>query len=251
MGLRILVPVTGAFHGRLRVRRSSGRLDTEGLDRVLSEPSTRALNLALQLREHDAELVAVHVDKGGGEAILREAMAYGLDQGVLVENAPKPSDAGTRAATMAEVVKQNGPFDAVIGPARSEFGGFSGTLAALAGNLELPCVVGVRRIAPDDGGFAVGYTSIFGDYDLHIPRPCVVLAGDLPPAYPTSWGITASHEEKGLLRVDATTFGLAGPSTDRARVEGVPRAEQSLEEVDGATLVRRLRSRSLIAEGNP
>lgn len=243
---RILVPVTGAFHGRLRVRRSSGELDTEGLDRILSEPSARAIALAKSLQADGAELVAVHVDKGGGEDILREALAHGIDQGILLSGAEAVSDASVRAATIADVYAQHGPFDAVIGPARSEFGGFSGTLAAVAGNLDLPCVVGVRGIKAEEDGFRVDYRSIFGQYTLKIPRPCVVLAGAVEPSHPTSWGIHDAYLKRGILRVQAEQYRIAAPHTKRLRVETHKAPATSVEEVDGATLVRRLRSRSLL-----
>ena len=246
----MLVPVTGAFHGRLRVSRATGNLDTEGLERILSDPSVRAIGLAKQLQAHGADLVAVHVDKGAGQEVLREALAHGLDQGILVEGAARyESDASARAATIADVYGQHGPFDAVIGPARSEFAGFSGTLAGVAGRLELPCVVGVSRIAPDGQGFRIGYQSIFGEYDLRIPRPCVVLAGDLPPAYPTAWGIHDAYEGRGLLRVQADQYTVQRALTRRQRIEPAREEAHSVEEVDGGTLVRRLRSRALIPEG--
>lgn len=249
MSMRILVPVTGAFHGKLRVSRSTGRLDTEGLDRILSEPSARALSLAKQLQEHGAELVAVHVDKGAGDDIIREALAHGADQAILIEGAPGDrSDASVRAATIADLYRQQGPFDAVIGPARSEFAGFSGTLAAVAGQLDLPCVVGVKGIEAEGDGFRVEYASIFGRYKLDIPRPCVVLAGDVAPSYPTAWGVKDSYE-RGVLRVQADQYNAQKAHTKRIRIEALKPEAQSLEEVDGATLVRRLRSRSLIKDG--
>lgn len=247
--LRVLVPVTGAFHGRLRVRRSSGSLDTEGLERILSDPSVRAISLAKQLQAHGAELTAVHVDKGGGEDILREALAHGLDQGILIEGAPREqSDASVRATTIADVYRQHGPFDAVVGPARSEFAGFSGTLAAVAGHLDLPCVVGVTSIRPEADGFEIGYRSIFGRYVLRIPRPCVVLAGEVPPSYPTAWGIHDAYRERGVLRVQADQYALRAALTRRGRIEAAREESQTVEEVDGATLVRRLRSRALIPD---
>ncbi len=251
--LRVLVPVTGAFHGRLRVRRSTGTLDTEGLERILSDPSVRAISLAKRLREHagdaGAELLAVHVNKGGGEAILREAIAHGIDQGILVQGAPREtSDASVRAATIADVYRQHGPFDAVVGPARSEFGGFSGTLAAVAGHLDLPCVVGVSDLRPDGDGFGIDYRSIFGSYKLHIPRPCVVLAGDVAPSYPTAWGIHDAYQERGILRVQADQYAVRAALTRRQRIEAVREERQSVEEVEGGTLVRGLRSRALVPE---
>lgn len=247
--LRVLVPVTAAFHGRLRVRRSTGTLDTEGLDRILSEPSVRAIALAKRLQEDGAELVAVHVDKGLGEQVLREALAHGLDQGILIEGAAvEGSDAGSRAATIADVYAQHGPFDAVIGPAHSNFAGFSGALAAVAGALSLPCVVGVKDIRADGDHFSIQYESIFGDYDLTVPRPCVVLAGFVAPSYTTAWGIRDAYRKQGLLRVKADQYTTQKPATKRRRIEQVKPESQALEEVDGATLVRRLRSRSLIPE---
>lgn len=247
--MKILVPVTGAFHGRLRVRRSTGMLDTEGMERVLSDPSVRAISLAKQLE--DAELVAVHVDKGRGEDVLREALAHGLDQGILISGAERDtSDASVRAATIADVYRQHGRFDAVIGPARSEFGGFSGTLAAVAGHLDLPCVVGVERIAPDGEGFRIGYASIFGRYELAIPRPCVVLAGDLDPSHPSAAGIHDAYRERGLLRVQADQYAVGKALTHRVRIEPAKPQAQSVEEVDASTLVRRLRSRALLPEAD-
>lgn len=246
--MKILVPVTGAFHGKLRVRRSTGTLDTEGLERVLSDPSVRAIGLAKQLAPHGAQTVAVHIGKGAGEDVLREALAHGIDQGILVEGAHAVSDASVRAATIADVYRQHGRFDAVIGPARSEFAGFSGTLAAVAGQLDLPCVVGVESIAPEGHGFRIGYRSIFGRYQLAIPRPCVVLAGDVAPAYPTSWGIRDAYHDRGVLRVQADQYAIRKPLTRRARIEAARPEAQAVEEVDGPTLVRRLRSRALLEE---
>jgi electron transfer flavoprotein alpha/beta subunit len=247
--LRILVPVTGAFHGKLRLRRSSGTLDTEGLDRVVSRESLQAIALARELQAFGADLVAVHVDIGGGEEVLREAMAHGLDQGILVEGAVHDeADASTRAATLADVYRQTGPYDAIIGPATSEFAGFSGALAAVAGQLELPIVVGVSRIEPDGPGLRIAYQSIFGDYQIRIPRPCVVLAGDLKPSHPTAWGIHDAYRVRGILRVQADQFVVQKALTKRLRIEAVKEESRTLEEVDGATLVRRMRSRALIAE---
>jgi electron transfer flavoprotein alpha/beta subunit len=248
-GLRVLVPVTGAFHGRLRLRRSSGTLDTEGLDRVLSRESAQAIALAKQLQPHGAQILAAHVDKGGGEEVLREALAHGVDQGVLIEGAAQSdSDASTRAATIADLYRQMGPFDAVIGPARSEFSGFTGALAAVAGHLELPCVIGVSAIAPEGTGFRIAYQSMFGDYDLRIPKPCVVLAGDLPASHPTAQGIHDAWRVRGILRVQADQYTVRRPLTKRLRIEAVPQETQGMEPVDAASLVRRMRSRGLIQE---
>ncbi len=247
--LRIMVPVTGAFHGRLRLRRSTGTLDTEGLDRIVSRESLQAIALARQLVADGAELVAVHVDKGAGEDVLREALAHGLDQGILIDGAElAESDASTRAATLADVYRENGPFDAVIGPARSEFAGFTGTLAALAGQLELPCVVGVSSIRAEADHLQIAYQSLFGDYELAIPRPCVVLAGDIAPSYPTAWGIHDAYGVRGILRTKADQFTVQKAMTKRIRIEQMQTPSQTLEAVDGATMVRRMRSRGLIAD---
>ncbi len=249
MSLRILVPVTGAFAGRLRVRRSTGELDTEGLERVLSGPSVRAISLAMQLKD-DATLVAAHVDKGAGEEVLREALSFGIDQGILIAGASGPVDASTRASTIADVYRQNGPFDAVIGPARSEFAGFSGALAAMAGQLDLPCVHGVRDIEARDDGFTIGYASIFGEYKLNIPRPSVIMAGDVPMRYPTAWGVAKAYGEQGVMRVQADQYNAEKARTRRERIENLRPEATNPEEVDAATLIRRLRSRALIPEGS-
>lgn len=249
--LRVLVPVNGAYAGKLRVKRATGTLDIDGIDRVLSGPSAQAITLAKQLQSAGAELVAIHVDRGGGEEVLREALAHGVDQGILVQGTEAyEGDAAARATLIAEVYAQHGPFDAVLGPAWSEFGGFTGTLAAVAGELELPVAVGVRSIQPDKDGFAIQYESIFGDYDLHVPRPCVIITGDVQAGYATAWGIHDAHREKGIIRIQADSNALAKPLTRRVRIEAIAEERRNLEQVDGATLVRRMRSRGLIADKN-
>ena len=249
--LRVLIPVNGAYSGKLRVKRATGTMDVEGVERVLSTPSVQAITLARQLQKEGAELVAIHVDRGGGEWVLREAVSHGVDQGVLIEGAlGYEGDAAARASLIADVYRQYGPFDVVVGPAWSEFGGFTGTLAAVAGQLELPCSVGVRSIRTEGFAFRIQYESLFGTYELRVPRPCVVLAGDVPPGDPTAWGIHDAHRVKGLIRVQADEATLARPLTRRLRIGAVQDERRTLEQVDGATLVRRMRSRGLIPEAN-
>lgn len=247
--LRVLIPVNGAYSGKLRVKRATGTLDVEGAERVLSGPSAQAIALAKQLQVDGAELVAIHVDRGGGEWVLREAMSHGVDQGVLIQGTEGyEGDAAARASLIADVYRQYGPFDVVIGPAWSEFGGFTGTLAAVAGELDLPLSVGVHSIRTQGFSFQIQYESIFGDYDLRVPRPCVVLAGDLPVPIPNSWGIHDAHRTRGIVRVQADAGTLRKPMTKRLRIEAVTDEVRNLEQVDGATLVRRMRSRGLIPE---
>src|SRR5438128_2232193 len=124
------------------------------MDRVLSPESLQAIALARQLQPFGADLVAVHVDIGGGEEVLREAL--------------------------------------------------------------------------------------FGDYQLIIPRPCVVLAGDLKPSHPTAWGIHDAYRVRGILRVQADQFTVQQALTKRVRIEAVQTESRTLEQVDGATLVRRM-----------
>lgn len=250
-GLRVLVPVNGAYAGKLRVKRATGTLDVDGVDRVLSGPSVQAITLAKQLQADGAEIVAIHVDRGGGDEVLREALSHGVDQGILIQGTLQyEGDAAARASLIADVYRQYGPFDVVIGPAWSEFGGFTGTLAAVAGELELPVAVGVRSIRTAGFAFKIAYESLFGDYELQVPRPCVIIAGDLPPAYPTAWGIHDAHRSKGVIRVQADANTLAKPLTKRIRIEAVTEERRTLEQVDGETLVRRMRSRGLVPEKN-
>lgn len=249
--LRVLIPINGAYFGKLRVRRATGTLDIEGVERILSVPSAQAIALAKKLQDDGAELVAIHVDRGAGEWVVREAMSHGVDQGILIQGTEGyEGDAAARASLIADVYRQYGPFDVVIGAAWSEFGGFTGTLAAVAGELDLPLSVGVRTIRTEGFAFRIEYESIFGDYELRVPRPCVVVAGDLPIPHPTAWGIHDAHRTKGIVRVQADAGTLQKALTKRLRIEPIPDEVRNLEQVDGATLVRRMRSRALIPEKN-
>jgi electron transfer flavoprotein alpha/beta subunit len=192
--------------------------------------------------------VAIHVDRGGGEEVLREAIACGADHGILIDGTLGfEGDAASRAALIADVVRAYGPFDAVLGPAWSEFGGFTGTLPAVAGQLDLPCVVGVTSIKVESFSFLIGYDSLFGTYDLRIPRPAVVVVGDVQADDPTAWGVRAAWET-GIQRIQADARSLHKPLTKRLRIEAVKEEKRTVETVDGATLVRRMRSRGLLGD---
>ena len=121
-------------------------------------------------------------------------------------------------------------------------------VAAVAGHLDLPCAVGVTSVRSDDDAATIGYKSIFGQYELKVPRPAVLLAGDVAPSYPTSWGIQDAYEGRGILRVQVDQYATSPAQTKRVRIEPNKPVAESMEEVDGSTLIRRLRSRTLLPE---
>ncbi len=105
----------------------------------------------------------------------------------------------------------------------------------------------MTSIRTESFSFLIEYDSLFGTYELRIPRPAVIVVGDVQAEDPTAWGVRAAWEV-GIQRIQADAASLQKPLTKRLRIEPVKEEARTVESVDGATLVRRMRSRGLIPD---
>ena len=230
----------------------SGRLVRRDVPTEMSAWCRRAVAQGVALaRETGGSCTVVTVGPPSAEDVLREAVAFGADEGVLVTDpAFAGSDTLATARTLAAVLDREGPVDLVLvgrGSLDADTGQVGPQLAELCG---LPFASSVRQVALRRQGGAVvadvglEHDDVWLDAEVRLPAvlsvaerlidPCKIkdpavwatvdparirrcTAADLGPG---PWGEAASPTRVGTTRtevVDRRREVLDGPVGDQAR----------------------------------
>lgn len=122
----------------ITVNRRRERIFINREDRIINPADKCALEAALRLKDaHGAEVIALSLGRPSADDALREALALGADQAVLIsDKALAGIDAPTAAVVLARAVERLAPFDLVlVGQTAADTGGdqTAGRLAELLG----------------------------------------------------------------------------------------------------------------------
>jgi len=100
----------------LRIDRTTKKLKTEGVARVISESDKNAIEEAVRLKEkHGGKITVLTMGPPEAKEALREAIAMGADEGfMLVGPEFENSDAHATAVALAAGIRKIGQFDMVI-----------------------------------------------------------------------------------------------------------------------------------------
>ena len=224
-----------------------GRLEREGVPLEMSAYCRRAVAQGVALAaQTGGACTVVTLGPPSAEAVLREALAYGADHGVLISDpAFAGSDTLATARALAAALDVVGPFDLVLCGRNSvdaETGQVGPELAQL---LDLPFATGVRQLALDPpGSVRVGceQDDAWLEATVALPAvlstaerlidPCKVKDLELLAAVDAGrirllraddlgagpWGQAASPTRVGAVRVETTTrlrVRLDGPVADQ------------------------------------
>lgn len=249
-GLRILVTVKQVPRAECTRLDADGRLIRHGLPRELNAYCRRALAQGVALaRQTAGHCVVVSLGPPTAEQVLREALAYGADEAVLLcDPAFAGSDTLATARTLAGFVAREGPFDLILA-GRSSLDAETGQVGPeLAELLDLPFAAAVReldldparecvrlRCEQDDGGRTVVVplpallavaerlcppAKVAPEVWAAVPADRVrrIGAGELPG--PGPWGLAGSPTRVGQLRTPPTqrrATRFPGPVEDQVR----------------------------------
>jgi electron transfer flavoprotein beta subunit len=222
--MRIVVCVKQVYDPKtVKISRSREDLDLREAEMILNPADKYALEAALRLRDAlGGEVIALTVGQPDSEDVVREAIAFGANRGLLVDaegSRDAPGLAGsvvTRLATAA--VERLGGVDLVLTGAIGGMNGTGGLAPRLAAALGWPVLLDAGELAA-----------------LPLPAVAAVAAGTVKPRYPhpariaNAWGPdlveTLKPGNLGLepesLEPDAEPGGLIlGPERTRGQVIG-------------------------------
>jgi len=161
----------------VKIDQAAGRVDTEGLTRIINPYDTYALEEAIRIKENSGATVAViTVGTARADETLREALAMGADEAFLLcDEAFDGSDPLATAYVLARGIEKCGPYDLII-CGRQAMDGASGQVGpSLAEELGLPMVTFVRKIEElRDGYIRVQRMTDDGYEVLEGPLPMLI-----------------------------------------------------------------------------
>jgi len=196
------VPETGA---RITLTADAQQIDTSYLGFTISPHEECALEEALRLVErHGGTTTAVTLGPPEAAEQLRNAIAMGIDAGILLESERSDWDPQATAAALAEVLRGRDDDLLLFGNESADSGGYQVGIR-VAHALGLPCVSGVKGIDVDAGTATVrreegGGWEIF---EVRLPAVVTVKEGINLPRYASL---------PGRLRARKTELARSEPS---------------------------------------
>jgi len=247
----------------VRVSRSLGVLDTREAELMMNPGDRYALEEALKLKDSQgAHVVAISMGPSEAEDILREALATGVDEAVLLaDEAFSSVDASAAAMVVGEAIKRIGDYDVILtgykaaGDGTGEFG------PRLAQYLGLPQILGATQLSVDDNRLIARRTlsSGYAVVEAELPTVVSVDEGANRPRHPSLPGSIAAYEQNTVVVWGAEDLGVssdmiaeasctevrttfAAPERERGRIIGGEPREAARE------LLAELRSRGLLPD---
>ena len=260
--MKVIVPIKQVYDPRtVRVSRSRGILDTRNAELMMNPRDRYALEEALKLKEeHGAHVVGTTLGPPEAEDVLREALAMGVDEAVLLcDEAFSELDASAAVMIVGKAIEKMRDYDLILtgykasGDGSGEFG------PRLAQQLGLPQITSASHLVVEEGKVKAR-RNLSGGYALmeaSLPALLSVYEGANQPRYHSLPGSIAAYDEHTVTLWTAEDLGLtpedvaqsvvtevrgtgAGPEREVGRLIGGEPAEAA------KGLIRELTSRGLV-----
>jgi electron transfer flavoprotein beta subunit len=233
------VPETGA---RITLTPDGQEIDTSYLGFTISPHEECAIEEALRI---GGETTVLTLGPAAAEEQLRNAMAMGIDEAVLLQTDGREWGAEATAAAIAEAVR-NGGYDLLLFGNESADAGNYQVAVRVAYDLGLPVVTGIKGIEIHGGVLQVRREAGGGWEIFELPLPAVVSVkeGINLPRYPSL---------KGRLRAKNAPIERLEPAERPSALETVrlvvPQEERRSAEIlpDAAGVVKVLRELGFVA----
>lgn len=192
-----------------------GRLVREGLELEMNPYCRRAVTTGVRLAGDTGSCTVVTLGPPSAEDCLREAIAWGATDGLLVTDpALAGSDTLATARALAAALRRLGPLDLVLCGRNSVDADTGQVPAELAELLDLPLLAAVRELEVDGGLVRVRCETDDGSASRETALPAVITCAErlCEPCKVPPEG-RAAVDPARIRRLDAATLG-AGPWGD-------------------------------------
>lgn len=202
-------------------------------EQVLDDTDRYGVEMGLQIaQEHGGTVTLVSMGPKGSMQGIRQALAMGADQAVVVDDESlKGADALTTARVLAAAIGRR-DFDLVIAGTEST-DGYAGVMPQmLAELLDVPALTYATQVAAGEGKVTIDRQTTAG-YDVveaSLPAVVTVTAGVVEPRYPTFKGIMDA-KKKEVEELTASDLGV-----DTELLQKVTAVEAAPEREAGAKI---------------
>lgn len=229
--MKIIVPIKQVPDVRaVRMDEATGTVIREGVEAIVNPLDLYAIELAFRLkRDYGAKVTAISMGPAKADAALREAVAMGLDDAILLsDRAFAGSDTWATSYVLAGAIRKLGGCDLVVCGERAVDGDTGQVGPGIAAFLDLPVAAYVSGFDRIEGEYAylsrlleTGYEQI----KMKLPAVLTVVKEAAEPGLPTLSGKKRSRGIEvpvwGLadLGLDAEKVGLKGSPTRVVKIE--------------------------------
>lgn len=161
----------------VKINPETNTLIRDGVESIMNPFDSYAVEEALRLKEKlGGKVTAVSMGPPQAEAVLREAISLGVDEGVLVcDRAFAGSDTWATSYTLSAAVKKLGDVDIVVCGKQAADGDTAQVGPGVATHLDIPQVTFVRRIEDVDENRIVAERLLENGYEvIESPLPCLI-----------------------------------------------------------------------------
>lgn len=200
-----------------------GTLIRDGVPSIMNPDDKAGLEAALQLKDaHGAEITVVSMGPPQADDVLREALAMGADEAILVtDRAFGGADTWATSTTIAAAVNML-EYDLIITGRQAIDGDTAQVGPQIAEHLNIPNVSYAEDIKVEGDSVIVKRQYEDRYHMIKVKMPCLITAlGEMnTPRYMTPGGIFDAYREKEVkvwtlenIDVDTSNIGLKGSPT--------------------------------------
>jgi electron transfer flavoprotein beta subunit len=208
----------------------TGTMIREGSGTIINPLDLNAIEAAVQIKRHrkdDCEITVLTMGPPNAQFALREALALGGDEAVLLTDRKfAGADSWATAKVLAEALKKSGKYDLVLAGEKATDGETGQVGPEVAAMLSMPCATYVSAIEHNENNVVVTRTVEDGTEKQRIQFPCLitVLSALNNPSMPTLRGkmnsrradiVTMTSQD---LDIKPEELGLKGSPTRVVKV---------------------------------
>jgi len=161
----------------VRLDPETNTMAREGVASIMNPFDRHALEEAVRIKEeHDGTVTALSMGPPQAEEVLREAVSFGADEGVLVsDRAFAGADTWATSYTLGMAARSLGEFDLILCGKQAIDGDTAQVGPGLACRLNMPYVTCVQKVSEMGGGFILVERMMDDGYDVvRLPLPALL-----------------------------------------------------------------------------
>jgi len=240
--LKIIIPIKQVPEtSNVKIDEETGTIVREGVESIVNPLDLYAIEAGIQLKEErGAEITVVSMGPPSAERALKEAIAMGCDDGILISGKEfAGSDTWATSYTISRAVKKLGKFDLILTGERATDGETGQVGPGIASFLDLPVSTYTSRIIEVTEVSIVVERLIEEGYEmLRMPLPALVsvVKEICFPRLPTLRGkqkakkAELAHWNADNMDIERSALGLNGSPTRVVKIE-TPKVTRSGEVV--------------------
>jgi electron transfer flavoprotein beta subunit len=208
----------------VKMDEAAGTVIRQGVESIINPLDLYAIEAAITLKEqYGGEITVISMGPPQAEDAIREAIAMGADNGILVsDKAYAGSDTWATACILSEAIKRSGGYDLIICGERATDGDTGQVGPEIASRLNLPAATYINHIESVSGNECRLERMVENGTEklaMKLPGLITVVKEASNPRLPTLRGkLKAKQQEipvynQEFLQLDAGSIGLKGSPT--------------------------------------